>query len=127
MTSRIQSSSGRAVVTTALAVLLLVLLAGVAWAATPEEIYNDFAEDGVLDGDYTAAEIDAVFSDPVILQYGDQAVLDELRRVLSEEDPVVDERGVFPFTGAELLLILFGGVALVAVGILVRRGAGSRQ
>lgn len=126
MTNRIDSHPKRVAAVSVLVVLFLVLLAGVAWAATPEEIYNDFAEDGDLDGDYTVAEIEAVFTDPVILQYGDQAVLDELRRVLSEEDEVVEGRGVFPFTGAELLLILFGGVGLVAVGLLVRRGVGSR-
>lgn len=107
-------------------VLFLVLLAGTALAATPQEIYNDFADNGVLDGNYTTAEIEAVFTDPVVIQYGDQATLDALRDYLTAEDEVVESRSVFPFTGSELMLILFGGVALVGVGLLVRRGVGSR-
>ncbi len=40
-------------------VLLTLLLTTVAWAWTPQEIYNDFAEHGKLTRDYTDAELRA--------------------------------------------------------------------
>lgn len=97
--------------------LMAFMMAGTALAATPQEIYDDYAADGKLDGDYTRAEIEAVFSDPVLAQYGDPDVLDRLKSYVNSSD-----RNVFPFTGAQMLMILGGGVVLVGLGVFLRRG-----
>jgi hypothetical protein len=101
------------------AVLLALLAAGTASAATPQEIYDDFAADLDLDGTYTQAELEAVLTDPTIAQYGDPDIIDKLKDLISRGDA---SRDVFPFTGAQMLLILGGGVALVALGLVLRRG-----
>ncbi|MBU2601255.1 MAG: hypothetical protein KKA32_03715 [Actinobacteria bacterium] len=99
--------------------LLAFMMAGTALAATPQEIYDDYAADGRLDGDYTRAEIDAVFSDPVLAQYGDPDILDRLKSYVNASD---SDRSVFPFTGSQMLMIFGGGVVLVGLGVLLRRG-----
>lgn len=103
----------------ALTLLLVVVLGGVAWAATPQDIYNDYAQDGKLDGNYTQAELDAVLTDPTLAQYGDPSVLDKLKNLVRSSGT---DRTVFPFTGAEMLAILGGGVGLVLLGVFLRRG-----
>ncbi len=100
-----------------LAFLIAFMMSGIALAATPQEIYDDYAADGKLDGDYTRAEIEAVFSDPVLAQYGDPDVLDRLKSYVNASD-----RSVFPFTGAQMLMIFGGGVVLVGLGVMLRRG-----
>ncbi len=97
--------------------LLAFMMPGTALAATPQEIYDDYAADGKLDGEYTRAEIEAVFSDPVLAQYGDPDILDRLKNYINASD-----RSVFPFTGSQMLMIFGGGVVLVGLGVLLRRG-----
>ncbi len=101
-----------------MAVLLAGLMAGTAWAATPQDIYNDFAADGDLDGSYTQEELNAVLTDPVLAQYANPAVLEELKQLIRGGE----SRSAFPFTGAEMLLILGGGVVLTGFGVALRKG-----
>ncbi len=112
------------VVLIAITTLVLVLgLSGVALAATPDDIYADFAADGVLDGTYTTAELEAYLSSELQDQYADPdkvADLDALVTALLEGE---DE---FPMTGAQLAIIGFGALALVGVGFGLRRVARSR-
>jgi hypothetical protein len=107
-------------------VLLVLLMAGPAIAATPQDIYDDFVTNGTLTGTYTVVELETYLDDAVIHQYGDQAVLRELdilvRKLLAQPD-----RPVFPFTGFELLLIGMGGAALVGVGVALRRSTHRRE
>ncbi|MHB1342840.1 MAG: hypothetical protein ACYCX3_00575 [Thermoleophilia bacterium] len=103
----------------ALTMLFVMVLMGTALAATPQDIYNDFAQDGKLDGSYTQAELDAALTDPTLAQYGDPSVLDRLKTLIRSSGT---DRTVFPFTGAEMLAILGGGVALVLLGLFLRRG-----
>ena len=103
----------------ALALVFVAVLAGTALAATPQDIYNDFAQDGKLDGNYTQAELDATLADPTLAQYGDASVLDRLRNLVRSSGT---DRTVFPFTGAEMLAILGGGAILLLLGIFLRRG-----
>lgn len=101
---------------------LVLALSGVALAATPQEIYNDYAQDQKLDGTYTEAEFRAYLADAGIDQYGSPAVLTALdalvNGILGGE---TDGRDNFPFTGAELLVVAFGAVALIGGGAAVRR------
>jgi len=132
------------VVLLTVATLLLVLaLVGVAQAATPQDIYNDFAADGALTGPYTEAELQAYLDDATIDEYGDPAVViplddlvgrvlaimqaqpgisfaDALEQALGGQ-PTDDDTDTFPFTGFETMLALFGSVLLLGSGLAVRR------
>mgnify|MGYP001143696135 FL=1 len=45
---------------TLLVIALSLVFTGVALAATPQDIYDDWAADGDLDGTYTEAELRAI-------------------------------------------------------------------
>jgi hypothetical protein len=112
------------VVVLAVATVFLVLaLAGVALAATAQDIYNDFADNGKLEGDYTTAELNAYLGDATLHQYGDQAKLAELDAVVHG---IVGGREQFPFTGAQIALMAIAACALIGGGIGLRRLRRSR-
>jgi hypothetical protein len=100
------------------AVLLFVLmLSGVALAATPQDIYNDYADNGKLDNQYTDEELQAYLDDAYIHQYGDPTIVAELDKLVTEMLGT-DE---FPMTGAQIGLIAVIAVILIAAGIFLRR------
>ncbi|GAB4253615.1 MAG: hypothetical protein Kow00122_11570 [Thermoleophilia bacterium] len=101
------------------ALVIELLAAGSAWAATPQDVYDDFAADGRLDGSYTDAELQAVLSDPTLAQYADPDILGRLTSLIRGRS---GDRSVFPFTGAEMAAIFGGGVALILLGVVLRRG-----
>jgi hypothetical protein len=125
--------------------LLLVLgVAAVAQAATATsvDIYNDYAADGALTGPYTAAELQAYFDNASNNTYTSPAVTVPLNalvgRVLGimKANPGMsfaaalklalgqstgEDRGNFPFTGFEVVLVLLGSVVLVGSGLVLRR------
>jgi hypothetical protein len=127
----------------AVTMLLVLGLVVVAQAATPVDIYNDYAADQVLNGPYTAAELQAyldyVPADGYPLNPAVTVPLDDLvGRVLgimnanpgmSYEDalaqalaqPTEENRETYPFTGLEVMLVLLGSVALVGAGLVLRR------
>ena len=98
---------------------LLLAWGGTAFAATSQDIYNDYAADGHLDGNYTDAELRAYLSDATLHQYGDQAIIDRLDTVT--HTMLTSGHGSFPFTGAQLALMGLAALALVAAGFGLRR------
>jgi hypothetical protein len=112
-------------------VILVLALSSVALAATPQDIYYDYAADQKLDGTYTNAELQAYLADPWVDQYGDPAIVAVLDTVVAGlmvgptggDD---DGRGEFPFTGAQLALLALAAVALVGGGVGLSRLARSR-
>lgn len=113
------------------ALLLIVIVAvlvfaftGVALAATPQDIYNDYAADQKLDGTYTDAELQAYLGDAWLDQYGDQVVLAALDGVVN--GMLTEGHGEFPFTGAQIALMVMAAMALIAGGFGLRRVARSR-
>lgn len=112
----------RAVVLIVSAVLLVLALGGVALAATPQDIYDDYAADRKLDGHYTDAELRAYLTDALVDQYGDPTISTGLDSIVT--DMLTDEdRSDFPFTGAQLALMGLAAVALVGGGVALRRFA----
>jgi len=100
---------------------LVMTFSGLALAGTaPQDIYNDYADNGKLDGTYTDAELQAYLDDATVHQYGDESTLEELdalvTSMLTDENP--DE---FPFTGMEMGMMLLGAVVLVGAGVFLRR------
>ena len=109
----------------AFAAFLVLALTSVALAATPQDIYNDYAADQKLDGTYTEAEFRAYLADATLDEYGDQAlltVLDNLVKTKLGEG----EHEEFPFTGAQIALIAIVVGGLIAGGVGLRRVARSR-
>jgi hypothetical protein len=102
------------------ATVLTLLIAGVAMAATPDDIIKDFA-DGKLNGTYTHAELQA------FLNYAPaQAYLisnySTLRQLVTE---MLTDRPTFPFTGFQLMIAGIVAVVLVGGGLVLRRFARS--
>jgi hypothetical protein len=119
--------------TTVLAVAAL-LGAPTAFAATPEQIYRDFADNGKLDRNYEVADLQATLQSPIVQGYGENEVVTELRptirrQIAAEEQPLEEtvERGGLPFTGLDLALLTAGGLFLLAFGVSLRRLAKARQ
>jgi hypothetical protein len=118
---------------TVLAVVAL-LAAPAALAATPEQIYRDFAEDRRLDGQYSVSDLEAAQQDPIVQGYKRAEVTTELRpviarRIAAQEQPLEEavERGGLPFTGLDLALLTAGALFLLAFGVSLRRLAKAKQ
>jgi hypothetical protein len=96
--------------------VITLLLTTVAMAWTPQEIYDDFAQNGKLTRDYTDAELRAYLDDATVAMYGDKGIKDRL------DDAVMDllERETFPFTGFQLMIAGIVVVVLVGGGITLR-------
>ena len=106
----------KAILLVSAVLLFLLVLTGVAVAATPQDIYNDYADNGKLDQTYTKAELQAYLNDATIHQYGDPTIVAAL-------DDLVNDmlRNEFPFTGAQLGLIALAAVVLIGGGFGLRR------
>jgi len=108
----------RAVALLVIAVVLVLTLSGAVLAATPQDIYDDYAADQKIDGTYTEAEWRAWLDNAYMHQYGHQpwvTALDNLAR------GVLEDRDEFPFTGAQLALMALGALALIGGGVGLRR------
>jgi hypothetical protein len=103
-------------------VLLVFALSGVALAATSQDIYDDYADNGKLDGTYTDAELRAYLADATLHQYGDPKVVDPLDQLVNE----LLGRDNFPFTGFQLALVAVGAVVLIGGGAMLRRATRRR-
>ena len=122
----------------------ITLVAALALAITPAafagpyEIQKDLADNGRLDGNYTAAELRAAAANPSLQQYptgglnsgGNLVPLDTQQgQVLGEQQtqaggqPLAESRqqGQLPFTGLELSVALALGLALLGGGVMLRR------
>jgi hypothetical protein len=106
-------------------VALFSAFTGIALAASPQDIYNDYLADGKLDGTYTPAELRAYLGDATLDQYGDPALLTALdgiaQSMLNQGGGQTDGHSEFPFTGFQLALMALVVVALVGGGFGLRR------
>jgi hypothetical protein len=110
----------------AVALLLVLVFATVAMAAVPQSVIDAIiadAEDGTIDGNWTAAEINAALAyiqdNPDLQQYSDlEGVLEDYLASLQAPG---EQGGELAFTGGEVFLILAAGVALIGGGALLRR------
>ena len=113
----------KVVLTGAIAVFLVLALTGVALAATPWQIYEDYAADGRLDGSYTNAELRAYLNSAYVDQYGSIVIITELDSLVKR---ILTARDRFPFTGTETVLAALSLCALVGAGVGLRRLARGR-
>ncbi len=119
-----------------LAILVGVMaFAPAAFAASPRTIYQDYADNGKLDGSYSTADLQRALKDAVAQGYGApkaggtagqnaggirpqglQAALPPTR--------AKGAAGILPFTGTDLTLMTLGGGGLLLLGGGLRRAAG---
>ena len=112
--------------TLVLALILVLVLSTVAMAgvsqATIDAILKD-AQDGTLDGHWTAAQVNAalayVENNPTLEQYS--AIKGVLQDYLASLQAPGEQSGQLAFTGSNLVLALGAGAALIGGGILLRR------
>jgi hypothetical protein len=110
----------------AVALLLVLVFATAAMAAVPQSVIDAIiadAEDGTIDGNWTAAEINAALAyiqaNPDLQQYSDlDGVLEDYLASLQAPG---EQGGELAFTGGEVFLILAAGAALIGGGALLRR------
>jgi len=109
-----------------IAVLLLLVFAVVAQAAVPQSTIDAIikdAQDGQIDGNWTAAEVRAALryaeNNPILTQYSDiKGVLEDYLASLQSPG---EQGGELAFTGGEIILILGAGAGLIGSGALLRR------
>lgn len=106
--------------------ILVLALGGVALAASsPQDIYDDWAADGDLDGQYTNAELEAYLNDPTVHMYGKPSVLVPLDSHVSSL--LTPGRSTFPWTGAQIAAMVAAAVLLIGLGVLLRRSTKHKQ
>ena len=114
----------------------LLIGASMASAATPQQIYRDYADNGHLDGNYSASDLQRAYKDAVVQGYaGPQG--NNMKPTVNKggqqsgqkggeqgvTTPPAKSTGGLPFTGIDLALITVGGVLLLAFGASLRRFA----
>jgi hypothetical protein len=111
------------------AAVVALVLAAPAFAATPSQIYKDYADNGQLDGNYSASDLQNALKDASVQGYGSPVVIIKMKQkpkagVGGEKTPPRGTkpvpRGGLPFTGAQLGLFTIVGFALVGSGVLLR-------
>lgn len=132
----------RTVAAVALAATMLIVVS-VAGAATPQQIYRDYADNGHLDGHYSVTDLQRAYKDAVVQGYagpqgknltptikknlgtygkksGQQSGTEGSQAGVSNT-PAVQTSGGLPFTGLDLALIVIGGLLLLVFGAGLRR------
>jgi hypothetical protein len=102
-----------------------------ALAATPREIYKDYADNGRLDTQYSRADLERASRDALIQGYGGpdkSGVKGAVQAQITQRAGVESARrvGALPFTGLDLALMAFGGGLLLLLGAGLRRFARGR-
>ena len=118
------------------AVLTLVLvftlmLAAVAWAASPQDIYQDYATNHSKQNieKYSTADLQGYLGDAAIAMYENgenPSIVADLNTLVKGILTAKRQgtRSSFPFTGADLPVVVLGALALVAGGYGLRRVVG---
>jgi hypothetical protein len=117
--------------------VVALLVAPAALAATPEQIYRDYADDSRLSGNYTVTDLQAALQNPVVQGYGEEEVVTGLQPAIQsqiaaqqqQQPPLgaVRESEGLPFTGLDLALLTAGGLFLLAFGVSMRRLAKAKR
>ena len=123
---------GRITGTIAVVALGVLIAATAASAASPREIYRDWAADGRIDGNYSTRDLQSALRDTTIQGYGSgnfaPAVKQRLRNQGRGTSPLGAPRrsGTLPFTGLDLALLVGGAAFLLVLGGGMRRLGRSR-
>jgi hypothetical protein len=115
----------RRLVAVGAAASLALLGSGSAFAATPQTIYRDMADNGRLDGKYTRADIERAFDLPLVVRedehatprkpIGEPAAHEAAKASTPRNRP--DRRVPFSALDAALLAAAAGPLLLIGVGL----------
>jgi hypothetical protein len=108
-----------------LTAILLVALCGTVYAATPQDIYKDWADNDRLDGTYTTAELRGYLNNATLHQYPPD--LSKVQSLDALIRGMLASRDRFPFTGTVVALVALGALALLGVGFGLRRLAVTKR
>jgi opacity protein-like surface antigen len=97
----------------------VLALAGVAQAATPQQIYKDYADNGRLDHKYSQADLQRAQRDAALQGYPRVGVQGAVQQALGAQG--VKANGGLPFTGLDLALLAAGGGLLLVAGTGLRK------
>jgi hypothetical protein len=100
--------------------VLTLTISGVALAASPQDIYDDWVAHGTLTQTYTTQELQAYLNDPVVHGYGDTSVLVPLDSYVNS---LINKggRSTFPWTGAQIAAMIAAAALLITLGVVLRR------
>ena len=105
--------------------LLGLMAVSTAAAASPREIYADYADNGRLDQTYSAGDLRRALADTTIQGYGKPTVTAGLRPSIQQQLGTVGKSsgssGTLPFTGVDLALLTAGAALLLLFGLGFRR------
>jgi hypothetical protein len=121
---------------TAVAALAGAAVVGVpgALAATPQQIYKDYQDNGRLDRHYSKADLSRALKDAVIQGYKkptSNGIVPAIKTQKASGTGAVKgaaklpgpKKAALPFTGADLALMTVGGFSLLLLGGALRRFA----
>jgi hypothetical protein len=97
----------------------------VAFGATPQQIYKDYADNGRLDQQYSKADLQRALKSAALQGYPRVGVQGAVQQALGAQ--AVKTRGGLPFTGLDLTLLAAGGAILLAAGALLRKFGKARN
>jgi hypothetical protein len=100
-------------------------VAPVAVAATPQQIYKDYADNGKLDQQYSKADLQRALKSAALQGYPRVGVQGAVQQALGAQ--AVKTHGGLPFTGLDLTLLAAGGAILLAAGGLLRKFGKARN
>jgi hypothetical protein len=104
--------------------------AQVAGAATPAQIYRDYADNGRIDGAYSTADLKAAQTNAAVQGYGNPNVTVGFKGAVATRIAATrpaaslgaaNVRSTLPFTGIDLALLVAGGAGLLLLGAALRR------
>jgi hypothetical protein len=97
----------------------VLAFAGSALAATPQQIYRDYADNGRLDHKYSQADLQRAQRDAALQGYSKIGVQGAVEQALGAQG--VKASGGLPFTGLDLALLAAGGGLLLVAGTGLRK------
>jgi hypothetical protein len=102
-----------------------------ATAASPSEIYADYADNGRLDRAYSDSDLRNALNDAAVQGYGKPTVTPGMRgeieeqlgeaNTASQDVDTVGRTSTLPFTGVDLALLTVGAGFLLLLGLGFRR------
>jgi hypothetical protein len=101
-----------------LCAVLMLAAAPVAFAATPQQIYRDYAQHGRLTQNYSRGDLQRAQRDAALQGYPRVGVQGAIARALGAR---AVKGGGLPFTGLDLALMTAGGALLLAAGTGLRK------
>jgi hypothetical protein len=103
----------------------MVVAVPVASAATPQQIYRDYADNGRLDRSYSKADLQGALKFAALQGYPKVGVQGAVQQALGAQ--AVKSNGGLPFTGLDLGLMAAGGALLLVAGASMRKLGHARK